>query len=179
MWKAAGDQPGQALSYWLAAQKYVGSLVAVARKVTGGTIVNPALLGTLIDAFSPAAYLRLVQQLAKHMAEDAELSAAVSPHDFWLAAERYILVIIASTAYSVNSLLDAANKLAATFREFSPGQYLQAVREAAYYLWEAAGSQPGKSLSFWLEAERKYLQAIAEGRTSPPTPNSPPHRKFS
>jgi DUF2934 family protein len=175
MWEAAGHQPEQALNYWLAGQKYIGSLVAVARKVTGLTIISdPASLGALIDAFSPAAYLRRVEQLAERMAEDAELPAAVFPHDFWLAAERYILVLIASVAYSANSHLEAVNKLTATFRGFSPEQYLQAIREAAYDIWKSTGAQPGKSLHFWLEAERKYLQDIADGRTPPLGPNSPP-----
>lgn len=167
MWEVAGSQPGEGLSYWLAAEKYIGSLVAVARKVTGWTMPNQAWLATLIDAFSPAAYLRRVEQLAKRMAEDAEFPAPALPHDFWLASERYILVLIASVAHSANSLLDAANKLTATFRGFSPEQYLQTVREAAYYIWETAGAQPGKPLIFWLEAEEKYLKGIAEGWKSP------------
>jgi hypothetical protein len=173
MWEVAGSQPGEALSYWLAAEKYIGSLVAVARQVTGSTIPNQASLGTLIDAFSPAAYLRLVEQLAERMAEDAEFPPAVLPHDFWLAAERHVLVLIASAAHSVNSLLDAANKLTATLRDFRPERYLQPIREAAYYLWEAAGAQTGKSLSFWLEAEQEYLKNIAEGTKSPAGPTPP------
>lgn len=32
------------------------------------------------------------------------------------------------------------------------------IRVRAYYLWRAANEPPDKSLDFWLEAEREYLQ---------------------
>lgn len=62
------------------------------------------------------------------------------------------------------------------------------IREAAYLLWEAAGSQHGRCLEFWLAAEREVLthanaEPAPEERATPdPAParapegnGSPPH----
>ncbi len=62
--------------------------------------------------------------------------------------------------------------LARTFETFSPGEYLEQIRQTAYRLWETAENQQRSALEFWLAAEHRFLESLAAGGTAPVAPNA-------
>ena len=64
--------------------------------------------------------------------------------------------------------------MARVFETFSPADYLEQIRKTAYYLWEETGSQCGSAFDLWLEAENRFLDALAKGQASPPPEDPKP-----
>jgi hypothetical protein len=162
MWRATECGSAQALDNWLASEKYVLSLASIARKFTGAAIPDEKSLSRLSQAFSPYAYLRSVQLLAAQMASDSGQQPA-SHGDYWLSAERYVVALVVSSSNMAKSLPDAIDTLTTTFRDLSPLERLQRVRNEAFLLWCGTGADWADPLPFWLDAERKYLERIIRG----------------
>lgn len=64
--------------------------------------------------------------------------------------------------------------MAKAFETFSPASYLEQIRKAAYYLWEAAGSQYGSTLDFWLAAENRFLESLSTASATASSGNTDP-----
>lgn len=84
--------------------------------------------------------------------------------DCWLAAERHVYAMMRAAAAPGNT--NTHNHWARQMATLTPDAYLERIRTAAYFLWEAAGHQYGRSLDYWIEAERSVLltlRAMAQG----------------
>jgi hypothetical protein len=109
-----------------------------------------------------------VRELAYMMWEAAgdQKGAAM---DFWLAAERHVLTVMRT---GMGTSASESGPQCALTRELmfgSSSAYIDRVRESAYALWASSGEEYGRSLDFWLEAERRVLEAMTatEGYTAP------------
>jgi hypothetical protein len=80
---------------------------------------------------------------------------------------------------------DTPNVLAKELLLGSSAAYLDRVRELAHSIWLSAGQECGRSLDFWLDAERRVLGSMTAttGFSAPspskelPAPKSPQPRK--
>ena len=80
-WVTAGKPPEMPTSFWVAAQKYVASLIALATQA--GTSPD-----NLMDIFSPEAYFHRVQDLAQAMSRRSGQQVMTPPLTVWLSAEQ-------------------------------------------------------------------------------------------
>jgi TPR repeat protein len=137
-WLTAGKPPGMDISFWVAAQKYVASLIAL------GTPSRTSP-GTLIDVFSPEAYFRRVQDLAQAMSRRSSQQVMTSQLTFWLSAENHILTMLAGAATAAQTLQDAIHYLT-KISDLSIEEHLRLIEENAYYIREGAGRPFGAGL---------------------------------
>ncbi len=154
MWDAAGQPPGMAISFWVAAQKYVASLIAM------GTPWRTSP-GNVKDIFSPDTYFHRVQDLAQAMSRRSRQQVMTTPLTFCLSAEKHILAMLAGVAMAAQTLQDASNYLTNISR-LSIEKHLHRIEENAYYMWERAGTPSDAALDLWLKSEREVLARIRE-----------------
>jgi len=148
-WVTAGTPPGMDISFLEAARKYVASLIALATP-------SRTSLDSLMDIFSPEAYLRRIQDLAQAMSRRSGQQFMTSPLTFWLSAEEHIVTMLAGAARA------AQISYLTEIRDFSIEEYLRRIEENAYYIWEGAGPPFGAALDHWLKSERAILAGIRE-----------------
>ena len=151
-WVTAGKPPGMDISFWVAAQKYVASLMAL------GTPSRTSP-GNLIDIFSPEAYFHRVQDLAQAMARRSGQQVMTTPVTFWLSAEEHILTMLAGAATAAQTMQDTIHYLT-KISDLSIEEHLRLIEENAYYIWEKGGRPFGAELDHWLESERAILAGI-------------------
>lgn len=169
IWASAEQHYGRAIDFWVMAEQMVGEVAAVTKRMTDmatgqskrgdaeqGQSVNPA---DVVEAHSEQ-----VRELAHAMWENAEQGLEYSL-DFWLAAERHARAIAEAALRTAGATVGAERVVAQAFQSFSPDHYLERIRRTAYYMWEAAGGHFGRSLDFWLAAERQVLRSMASSRT--------------
>ena len=153
-WVTAETPPGMDISFWVAAKKYVASLVALATP----SRTSP---DNLMDIFSPEAYFRRVQDLAQAMSRRSGQQFMTTSLDFWLSAEKHILTMLAGAAAAAQTLQDASSYLT-EICDLSIEEYLSRIEENAYYIWQGAGTPFGAALNYWLESEQAILAGIRE-----------------
>ena len=153
-WVTAGKPPGMDRDFWVAAQKYVASLIAL------GTPSSTSP-GNLIDIFSPEAYFHRVQDLAQAMSRRSGQQFMTPTLKFWLSAEKHILTMLTEAATAAQTLQDAIHYLT-KISELSIEEHLRLIEENAYYIWERADRPFGAALDHWLESERAILARIRE-----------------
>lgn len=159
-WESAGKQAGNALDFWLAAERYVRGMTAMVARAPWWPFLDE-------DAFfqmreSSAVYFMRIRELA-HLMWQAGGDQCGSPLDIWLAAERHILVVMAAAIRTTGSATEAGSALARAFRTFSPVSHLNRIRETAYLVWEETGRQSGNALENWLNAEEEVLNSVTNG----------------
>ena len=152
MWDTAGKPPEMATSFWVAVQKYVASLIALA-------IQSSTSPDNLMEKFSPEAYFHRVQDLAQAMSRRSGQQVMTLPLTFWLSAENHILTMLAGVATAAQTLQDAIPYLT-KISDLSNEDYLRLIEENAYYIWERAGRHFGAELKDWLESEQAILARI-------------------
>ena len=130
-WVTAGTPPGMDISLWVAAKKYVASLIALATPLR----TSP---DNLMEIFSPEAYFRRVQDLAQAMSRRSGQEFMTTSLDFWVSAENHILTMLAGAAAAAQTLQDATSYLT-EIRDLSIEEYLGRIEENAYYIWQEAG----------------------------------------
>ncbi len=154
-WVTAGEPPEMDISFWVAAQKYVASLIAL------GTPSSTSP-GNLIEIFSPEAYFHRVEDLAQAMSRRPGQQSMTSPLTFWLSAEKHILTMLAGVAAAAQTMQDAMPYLT-KISDLSIEEHLRLIEENAYYIWERADRPHfGAALDHWLESERAILARIRE-----------------
>ena len=155
MWDTAGKPSEMATDFWVAAQKYVASLIAL------GTPSN-ASPGHLIGIFSPEAHFHRVQDLARAMSRRSGQQFMATPLTFWLSAENHILTMLAGVAAEARTSQDAIHYLT-KISDLSIEEHLRHIEENAYFIWERARRPPfGAALDHWLESEQTILTRIRE-----------------
>ncbi|HYB15388.1 MAG TPA: DUF2934 domain-containing protein [Streptosporangiaceae bacterium] len=154
MWEAAGKPDEKATDFWVAAQKYVASLIAL------GTPTNTSP-SNLIETFSPEAHFRRVQDLAEAMSRRSGQQVVITPLTFWLSAENHILAMLAGVAAAARTLQEAFDYLT-KISDLSIEEHLRLIEENAYYIWERASPPFGSALDHWLESEEAILARIRE-----------------
>jgi hypothetical protein len=165
MWDTAGKPPGMATDFWVAAQKYVASLIAL------GTLTNTSP-DNLIETFSPEAHFHRVQDLAQAMSRRSGQQVMTTPLTFWLSAEKHILTMLAGVATAAQTLQDTILYLT-KIPDLSIEEYLCLIEENAYYIWERADEPFGTALDYWLESERAILARIREQIAQVVVPSEP------
>jgi hypothetical protein len=79
---------------------------------------------------------------------------------FWLAAERDLLAALRAAALAKGAA-DPSQRWVEELAALPPHAFLERIRVMAYYIWEAAGRQPGTALDNWLKAENDLLSMLA------------------
>jgi hypothetical protein len=159
-WESAGKQAGNALDFWLAAERYVRGMTAMVARAPWWPFLDEEAFSRMRE--SSAVYFMRIRELA-HLMWQAGGDQCGSPLDIWLAAERHILVVMASAIRTTGSATEAGAALARAFRTFSPVAHLDCIRETAYLMWEEAGRQSGNALEDWLNAEEEVLNSLTNG----------------
>jgi hypothetical protein len=159
-WESAGKQAGNALDFWLAAERYVRGMTAMVARAPWWPFLDEEAFARMRE--SSAVYFKLIRELA-HLMWQAGGEQCGSPLDIWLAAERHILVVMAAAIRTTESAPGAGAALARAFRTFSPVAHLERIRETAFLLWEETGRQGGHALDNWLDAEEEVLNGLMEG----------------
>lgn len=75
--------------------------------------------------------------------------------DFWLAAEKHVLVLTA--AVFINSSPKTGDALSPLLSALSGATHLQLIEGIAHSIWEQEGRQIGSALDHWLAAEKQVL----------------------
>ena len=153
-WVTAGTPPGMDISFWVAAKKYVASLIALATP----SRTSP---DNLMGIFSPEAYFRRVEDLAQAMSRRSGQQGTTNSLDFWLSAEKHILTMLAGAAAAAQTLQDAISYLT-EICDLSNEEYLRRIEQNAYHIWEGADRPFGAALKYWLEGEQAILAGIRE-----------------
>ncbi len=104
MWDTAGKPPEMDISFWVAAQKYVASLIALATS----SRTSP---DNLIEVFPPESYYHVVQDLAQAMYRRSDQPLMTPPLTFWLSAENVIQTMLAGAAAAAQNLQDSIQYL--------------------------------------------------------------------
>jgi hypothetical protein len=157
LWRSAGGDFGQtALNFWAMAEQMVLELT-----VDSVRRANPAITSTLENAATwPSAlralYLYRVRELARCMwftsAEQRDRSM-----DCWLAAEKHLRLLTELATRTADASLSKEEAIAKTFETFSPANYLEQIRKAAYQFWETVENQYHSAFDFWLAAENRII----------------------
>lgn len=160
IWVSAGEQYGTAMDCWLMAENMVLETMAATTKIVGAafdTTVSSTRQFWKVPREVPT---ERVRELAHAMWEAAgrQQGAAL---DFWLAAERHVLTVMRMGMSPQSPEHQAQNELVKELMFGSANAYMDRVRELAYHLWQSAGEEYGRSLDFWLEAERQILETMA------------------
>lgn len=155
--EAAGHHDELANDYWLAAQKFVGSLAASAGVLSSSADENfEQQFHMLQEAVPIPNYFERVSELAQVMSRNAQ-PAYTNAVDFWVAAEKHVLTISAKSITNAKNFFDATESLRGAFSKFEAVSYLAGIQQSAYYNWKALGERPGHALDDWLQAEARAL----------------------
>lgn len=178
IWESAGEQYGTALDCWLMAENMILETMAATTKIVGAALDTGVSSSRRFWQVPTEVPTERIRELAHVMWESAgrQQGAAL---DFWLAAERHVLTVMRAGMAAPTSENDPQNELVRELMFGSSAAYLERVRELAYRLWEAAGREYGRSLDFWLEAERQVLETMSTsaGYVAPaPSKELPPAR---
>lgn len=170
LWQTAGRDFGQtALDFWAMAERMVVEMtVDSVRRVNAATAAAVENAATWPSALR-ALYLYRARELARCMWA-ASTERRDRSLDYWLAAEKHLRLLAEAAARTAGAGREEA--LARTFERFSPGEYLEQIRQTAYRLWETAENQQRSALEFWLAAEHRFLESLAAGGTAPVAPNA-------
>ncbi len=168
LWESAGERYGTALDCWLMAENMVVETMAATTKLVGATLDTTALSSRQLWERPPEVPTKRVRELAYLMWEAADRQQGAAM-DFWLAAERHVLTVLRTGMGTSASESDPQCALTRELMFGSSSAYIERVRELAYALWAASGEEYGRSLDFWLEAERQVLETMTatEGFTAP------------
>lgn len=174
LWQSAGHEFGQtALDFWEMAERMVVELTADSVRRANAAAASAIETAAAWPSALRALYLYRVRELAHHM-----WSASTEQHersmDYWLAAEKHLRLLTESAVRAAGASLGREEAAVNAFEAFSPANYLEQIRETAYYLWEAAGRQYGSTLDFWLAAEQKMMESLAGGQAARPSKNANP-----
>lgn len=169
IWASAEQHYGRSIDFWVMAEQMVGEMAAVTKRMRTIAMAQSEQdksqqRHVVTPADLVAAHADQVRQLAHIMWENAEKRAGYTM-DFWLAAERHTRAIAEAAMRTAGANVGAERVVAQAFQAFSPDHYHERIRRTAYYMWEAAGGHYGRSLDFWLAAERQVLQSMASLRT--------------
>jgi hypothetical protein len=156
LWRSAAQPYGLALDFWLMAEQMVGEMLRTTAQIQKSMLADPPPLPS--QWLPEAVPVKRIEELAKCMWEAAGRQYDAT-QDYWLAAERHVLTIMraATVPQSASPLAKWAQELAT----LPPQAYLDQIRIAAYYAWEAAGRQYGRTLDHWLQAEATVLGSLA------------------
>lgn len=175
LWQSAGHEFGRtALDFWEMAERMVVELTAASVRRANAATASAIETAAAWPSALRALYLYRVRELAHRM-----WSASAEQHersmDYWLAAEKHLRLLTESAARAAGASLGREEAMARTFETFSPANYLEQIRETAYYLWEVAGREYGSALDFWLAAEQRMMESLATGQATIPSKdvNSP------
>ncbi|MDG4594854.1 MAG: DUF2934 domain-containing protein [Candidatus Contendobacter sp.] len=170
LWQTAGREFGQtALDFWAMAERMVVEMtvdsIRRANAATATAVENAAVWPSALRAL----YHYRVRELAQGMwAASAEQRDRAL--DFWLAAEQHLRLLAESAARTAGTALGREETLARTFEMFSPADYLEQIRKAAYQLWETAENRHQSALKFWLAAENQFMESLAAGGATVASP---------
>jgi len=155
LWESASQPYNMALDFWIMAEQMV---VDLSRAATHLHLDISKQVPPFVPSWLPnTAPVDRVRALANTMWEAAGHNYETA-QDCWLAAEQHVYAMIRAAAVPENS--NAHNHWARQMATLTPDDYLERIRTAAYFLWEAAGHQYGRSLDYWIEAERSVLQTL-------------------
>lgn len=99
MWEAAGQRQGQAIDYWLAAERHIMTMIM---SFAAGNEGKPeAMVEKALESFSAQAYLDRIRTLAYYMWEAAGQQYG-DALEFWVAAERQMLDAMVAAAAGDN-----------------------------------------------------------------------------
>lgn len=163
LWESAARPFGMAMDFWLMAEQMVLEVMAATTRLQSTMLSEIPAPTADIPAAAPVAKIRA---LAECMWEAAGKQYEMS-QDFWLAAEKHVLAMVraANGSYAASSVQEICT--------LSPTAYLERIRGSAYSMWDAAGRQYGRTLEFWLAAERQTLTALREAVAAEPvTPSA-------
>lgn len=73
--------------------------------------------------------------------------------DFWIMAEQMVWELATASARLSGSAMEAGAVMERTAPVIA-ANYLQRIRELAYFMWEASGAQCGRAMDHWIAAER-------------------------
>lgn len=174
IWQSAGHEFGRtALDFWEMAERMIVELTADSVRRANTAAASMLETAAAWPSALRALYLYRVRELARCMwsasSEQQERSL-----DYWLAAEKHLRQLTESATRVVGARLGQEEAMARVFETFSPADYLEQIRKTAYYLWEETGSQCGSAFDLWLEAENRFLDAMAKGQASPPPEDPKP-----
>lgn len=168
IWASAEQHYGRAIDFWVMAEQMVGEVATVTKRMADRSMGEPEPRQSVTPAVTPAdladVHADQVHRLAHVMWENAEKRIGYTM-DFWLAAERHTLAIAEAAMRTAGATVGAERVVAQAFQAFSPENYLERIRRTAYSMWQAAGGHYGRSLDFWLAAERQILQSMAAPKT--------------
>lgn len=161
LWESAAQPYNMALDFWVMAEQMVVDLSRAAARLQLDTSKHvPPFVPPWLPNPAPVDRVRALAQTmweaAGHNYETAQ--------DCWLAAERHVYAMMRAAAAPGNT--NTHDHWARQMAALTPEAYLESIRTAAYFLWEAAGHQYGRSLDYWIEAERSVLHtltAMAQG----------------
>ncbi len=168
MWESAGHEYGRALDYWLISEQMVREMALLTAKWARSSLAMGAGGDAPTSQEVSDRYLNYVRDLAYAMWESADKHVGWTM-DFWLSAERHVRTMMVAAARTAGSTVGADKTVSQAFEAFSADAYLERIRRTAYSMWEAAGRQYGRSLDFWLAAERQVLQSMS----APPPAGAP------
>jgi hypothetical protein len=183
LWLSAGREYGRALEFWTMAEQMVWELAVASAQLSGSATEVGAAAQRNAPAIAAKSVQR-IQELAYCMwqAAGAEWGRAI---DHWIAAERHVTTMLMVPG-AIAGLFkpepntgpaDAERDIEPLYNRFSAEAYLNAIRTAAYYIWEKAGREYGKDpLTFWLEAERQMLQRLEAAALRQPYAPEPTSR---
>lgn len=160
IWVSAGEQYGMALDCWLMAENMVLETMAATAKIVGAAFDTSVSSSRRFWEVPTVVPTERIRELAHVMWESAGRQHGTAL-DFWLAAERHVLTVVRTGMGGLPSENGMQNEWAQELLFGSPAAYMDRVREVAYDRWLAAGQEYGRSLDFWLEAERQVLGAMS------------------
>lgn len=157
IWQSAGRDFGRtALDFWTVAEQMVIELAAdsvrLASTATTLTLENMATWPLALRAL----YLYRVRELARCM-WSASTEQRDRSMDCWLVAEKHLRLLTESAARAAGASLGKEETIAKTFEMFSPVDYLEQIRKAAYQFWEMAENQHNSAFDCWLAAENRII----------------------
>jgi len=178
LWISAGEQYGTAMDCWLMAENMVLETMAATTKIVGAALDTTVSSTRQFWEVPTEVPTERISELAQLMWEAAGRQQGATL-DFWLAAERHVLTVMRTGMGTSAPGKDAQKELANELLFGSSAVYLDRVRELAHELWVSAGKEYGRSLDFWLEAERQVLETMtaSAGFVAPaPSKELPPSR---
>jgi hypothetical protein len=170
IWQTAGRDFGQiALDFLAMAERMVIEMTADSVRRANAATVSAVENAATWPAALRALYLYRARELARCMWA-ASTEQRDRSLDYWLAAENHLRLLAEAAARAAGAGHEEA--LARTFETFSPGEYLEQIRQTAYRLWETAENQQRSALEFWLRAEHQFMESLAAGGSSTASPGA-------
>lgn len=169
MWRAAGNEFGRNLDFWVMAEQMVIEITADSARRANAAAASAIETAAAWPSALRALYLYRIRELA-HCMWSASAEQRDRSMDYWLAAEKHLRLLAESAARAASAGLGQEDSLIKMFERFSPASHLEQIRETAYQLWETAGRQYGSALDFWLAAETKILDSLTPSGSAPSGP---------